>query len=40
MDRKYDNERQAPIETRADMLWMASGQPEGRTEDFWYLAKA
>jgi hypothetical protein len=35
-----DNVRHAQIETRAYTLWMESGQPEGRAEDFWHLAKA
>jgi hypothetical protein len=35
-----DNERHAQIEARAYTLWIESGQPEGRAEDFWHLAKA
>jgi hypothetical protein len=40
MDQEDDNARQAQIEARAYALWVESGQPEGRAEDFWYLAKA
>ncbi|ONG43408.1 hypothetical protein BKE38_28900 [Pseudoroseomonas deserti] len=35
-----DATRQAEIETRAYTLWMESGQPEGRAEEFWHLAKS
>jgi hypothetical protein len=39
MDDK-DTARHAEIEARAYTLWLESGQPEGRAEDFWYLARA
>ncbi|EHM02626.1 hypothetical protein HMPREF9946_00895 [Acetobacteraceae bacterium AT-5844] len=35
-----DTERHAQIEARAYTLWVESGMPEGRAEDFWHLAKA
>jgi hypothetical protein len=35
-----DNARHAQIEVRAYTLWTQSGQPEGKAEEFWNLAKA
>lgn len=35
-----DTERHADIQARAYTLWMEAGQPEGRAEEFWHLAKA